>query len=345
MSLITDSIQINKSVAKSRILMPALVCFNWADEEGFETVDRAKHYGDRARGGTGIVVVEATAISKEGRLASKELGLWQDEHIEQFERIADACQAEGTLTLVQLVHAGMQGVGDKVYSSSAVEKKDKVCEAMTIEHIEQVKEDFVSAAVRAYKAGLDGVEIHGAHGYLLSQFTSKEVNQREDRYGGDMEGRLRLPVEIVEAVREATSEDFIISYRFGVNDPTFEEDIIFAKKLEALGVDLLDVSSGIGVRELEAPEGFGYSSIVYMGTEINKHVSIPVACVSGIRYPEQAKDLLERDMTDLVAVGRGLLADPAWANKAIAGEKVNVCYHCKPCKYLSDGHDCPWYGK
>jgi len=343
MSIITDQIQINKSIAKNRILMPPLVCFNWADKEGFETVDRAKHYGDRAKGGTGIIVVEATAIAPEGRIVETELGLWRDEHIEQFEKMAKACQVEGSLVLVQLVHAGMKSIGEKVFSSSDQEVKGKVCEAMTLEQIDKVKNDFVNAAVRAYKAGLDGVEIHGAHGYLLSQFTSKETNKREDIYGGNLEGRMKLSLEIVESVRQATSENFIVGYRFGVNDPTFEEDIILAKKLEALGVDILDVSSGIGAEDVQVPADYNHSKITYMGTEIKKHVSIPVASVFGIRQPEQAIDLLENDYTDIVAVGRGLLADPNWTNKAIAGEEVNACYHCKGwCKYAKDGNQCPW---
>ncbi len=195
-----------------------------------------------------------------------------------------------------------------------------------------MKTDFVSAAVRAFKAGLDGVEIHGVHGYLLSQFTSKETNKREDVYGGDLDGRLRLPLEIVEAVRQATSEEFIIGYRFGVNEPTFKEDISFAKKLEALGVDLLNVSSGIGASWVEVPEDFKYSQITYMRTQIKKHVSIPVASVYGIRHSEQVLSLLENN-----------LADPNWTNKAFANEEVNICYHCKSwCKYAVDGNTYPW---
>jgi len=343
MSKISDSIKINKLVAKSRILMPPLVCFNWADKEGFQTVDRAKHYGDRARGGTGVIVIEATAISKEGRILETELGLWRDEHIEQFEKMAKSCHDENSIVLVQLVHAGMKAVGDTVYSSSVQKVKRKNCEAMTLEHIEEVKKDFISAAVRAHKAGLDGIEIHGAHGYLLSQFTSKETNHREDIYGGNLDCRTKLSIEIVKAVRKATSEDFIIGYRFGVNDPTFAEDIEFAKVLESLGVDLLNVSAGIGADDVIVPEAFKESSITYMGTRIKEHVNIPVAAVSGIRHPEQAHDLLGKNLVDFVAVGRGLLADPNWTKKAIAGEDVDVCYHCRPwCKYAKDGHKCPW---
>lgn len=343
---INKTIQINKHTVKNRIVMPPLVCFNWADDEGFETFDRGEHYGKRARGGTGLIVVEATAISKEGRLCDTELGLWRDEHIPQFEKMAKSCHDEGSVVIVQIVHAGMKSVGTPVYSSSAAEVKDKECLEMSLEDIKKVKEDFVSAAVRAKKAGLDGVEVHGAHGYLLSQFTSKEVNKRDDIYGGSLENRLRLPIEIIEEIRQATGDDFIICYRFGVNDPTLEEDKYFAKKLEALGVDILNVSSGIGANKIEVPADYPFSFITYMGTEIYKEVEIPVACVFGIKEPKQAEYLLENQMIDMVAVGKGLLADPQWTNKAISGEGVNICYDCSPrCKYAVDGMKCPWYNK
>lgn len=323
--------------------MPPLVCFNWADNDGYEIVDRSKHYGDRAKGGTGTIVIEATAISKEGRIIRTQLGLWDDGHIKQFEKMAKASKDEGSIVLVQLVHAGMKAAGHDVFSVSNVEVKNKNCKVMTLGHIQQVKKDFVDAAVRAFKAGLNGIEIHGAHGYLLNQFTSGETNKREDIYGINLEGRTRLSCEIVEMIREATSESFIIGYRFGVNDPTFEEDIIFAKKLEKSGVDILNVSAGIGWEEVIIPDDFEFSDITYLGTQIKKHVNIPVASVYGIKYPEQASKLLENDLTDLVAVGRGLLADPNWTSKAIANEEVNVCYTCKSwCKYAKDGRKCPW---
>ena len=148
---INESIQINKHKIKNRILMPPLVCFNWADEDGFETYPRHEHYGKRAKGGTGLIVVEATAICKEGRLAGTELGLWKDEHIPQFERIAKSCRSEEAIVIVQLVHAGMESVGSTVVSSSEVEVKDKLCHAMSLEQIQQLKEDFVSAALEQKK--------------------------------------------------------------------------------------------------------------------------------------------------------------------------------------------------
>lgn len=345
-NVLNQSIKVNKVNIKNRILMPPLVCFNWADNDGFETYDRAVHYGKRAAGGTGLVVIEATAISKEGRLCDTELGLWKDEHIPQFSKIAEACRKENSVALVQIVHAGMKSVEENVLSASSHQLDNKKCFEMTLEQIEIVKRDFVDTSIRAQKAGLDGVEIHGAHGYLLNQFTSKETNKRSDIYGGSLENRFRLSLEVTKAIREATGDDFIIGYRFGVNDPTFEEDIILARELEKAGVNLLNVSAGIGFDHMKAPSDYPFSLITYMGTEIYKHVDIPVVCVGNIRDPKDAEHLISNNMIDIVAVGRGILADPNWGNKAIAGQKVNRCYHCKPrCKYGQEGTKCPWFKK
>jgi len=342
MQKLNDKVLVNKKTSKNRILMPPLVCFNWADNDGFETIDRSEHYGARAEGGAGMIVVEATGISPEGRLADTELGLWNDAHKDQFSRIAERCHEHDTLVLVQLVHAGMKSIGDEVYSASDLQVENKSCRSMSIEQIEKVKKDFVEASVRAYEAGLDGVEIHGAHGYLLNQFAASETNRRNDVYGNDLSGRIKLSLDIVKQVRKATSDDFIIGYRLGINDITFKEDIILAKELEKSGVDLLDVSSGIGYGDLTAPKDFELSDITYMGVEIRKHVEIPVASVFGIRKQEQANYLINNDMTDFVAVGRGILADPQWGNKAINSKDINICYQCKSgCKFAIDGRQCP----
>lgn len=340
-NIINRSIDINKYKIKNRIIMPPMLCFNWADNDGFEIINRAEHYGKRAKGGTSMIIVEAAAISKDGRICDTELGIWKDEHIPQFEKIAKSCHDEGAVVIIQIVHAGKKAVEKIVYSSSADVVGDKECLEMSIERIEKVKKDYVSAALRAKKAGLDGVEIHGAHGYLLSQFTSKEVNKRTDIYGGSLDNRLRLSMEIFQEIREAVGEDFIICYRLGVNDPSMEEDKYFAKKLEKLGVDILNVSSGIVVQE-----EFQLSDITHMGIAIHKEVHVPVACVCGIREPKQAQYLLQNNLIDMVAVGRGLLADPDWTKKAINNENINYCYHCKPsCKYTVDGRTCPRYNK
>lgn len=338
-----DQVQINQKKAQSRIVLPPLVCFNWGDKAGYETVDRAKHYGLRAKG-TGLVVVEATAISTEGRFHDTMLGIWEDGHIHQFEKIAKACKEENALSLVQIVHGGFQSLGPEVYSASTYDKANKTVKPMSLEHIDQVKKDFVDASIRAHKAGLDGVEVHGAHTYLLNQFTSKKTNQRQDIYGGSLENRCRLPLEIVKEIRQATSPDFIIGYRFGCNDESFEEDIVLLKALDEAGVDFFNVSAGFISSVIDMPKDFPYSYITYMGVHLKNYTEKPVACVYDIRTEMTARDLVQNFNVPMIAAGRALLADPYWSKKVLAGEPINRCHHCKPrCHYGSDGSNCPYF--
>ncbi len=344
---INAPLTINRKTLRNRIIMPPMVCFNWADGEGKETVSRAEHYGRRARGGVGLIVVEATAITKAARLNPTELGLWSDAHLDQFSGIAKACRKENALVTVQLVHAGAKAVGPERFSASASSDGDKHVHALGMDQIEQVKADFVRAAVRARQAGLDGVEIHGAHGYLLNQFTSSESNRRSDAYGATLDGRIKLSLDVAREIRSAVGKDFIIGYRLGVNDPAFLEDAYLADRLQEAGVDFLNVSAGIGADgsgadAIKAPAGFPLPPIAWMGCALRKKVRLPVACVNGITKPSQAAYLLDNDLVDLVAVGRGLLADPAWVNKAIIGQPVNECARCSPgCHYREDGRNCP----
>ena len=340
MTQLSSSIKIGNKICKNRIVMPPLVCFNWADEEGIETVSRAEHYGERSD--TGLIVIEAVGISKESRIISTELGIWSERHIKQFTNTAKACHEKDALVIVQIVHAGIKAYPEHVFAPTCIEAEGKHVQELTQEMIHQIKDDFINASIRAKEAGLDGVEVHGAHGYLLSQFTSPKTNHRTDCYGGSTVNRYKLSVDIVEAIRNKVGNEFIISYRFGVNDPTFEDDITGIKLLEDAGVDLFNVSSGIGVKSLDLPENYPESFITYMGYKMKQYTSKPVVSVFGIKTPEQAHNLLENDYTDLVAIGRGLLADPKWSKKALNNEDVNICYHCKPrCQFVVDGHNCP----
>lgn len=309
--------------------MPPLVCFNWADEHGYETVDRSKHYS--LRNDTGIIVIEACAISKSSRITDTMLGIWEDGHMEQFSRIKKACP--DSIVLAQLCHAGYKSTGFKC-SASVYEGAHE----LSLDEIKGIKDDFVAAAKRAYQSGLDGVEIHGAHGYLLNQFAAKQINKRSDAYGHNLDGRIKLSLEVIDAVREATSEDFIIGYRFGVNDPSLKEDLYFVKRLEEHQVDFLNVSIGYS-DPIQVPEDFNYHYITYMGKVINDATSIPTACVYGIRNKDQVKDLLTQ--VDLVAVGKGLLADPYFSRKVFNDEAIVPCQECKRCLFSIDGCKCP----
>jgi NADPH2 dehydrogenase len=198
--------------------------------------------------------------------------------------------------------------------------------------------------LRAQKAGLDGVELHGAHGYLLTQFFSPVINKRTDAYGGKPANRVRFAGEIIQKIRQSAGNKFIIGCRLGCNEPGLNEGIEIAKELEAAGADVLHVSSGMGTifppdqnASLPVPADFKFSWLVYGGSEIKKHVKIAVIVVNGIRTPRQANSILEDGLADMAALGKGLLVDLEWANKARLEKKVAACLGCKICGFFKRG--------
>jgi 2,4-dienoyl-CoA reductase-like NADH-dependent reductase (Old Yellow Enzyme family) len=345
MANLNSEYKIKSKTIKNRIVFPPIVRFGLTDDTGFVTQKHVDHYEKIAKGGTGFIVVEATCIDKDGRLADTQIGVWSDEHIEGLKRIADACHRYGATVVVQIHHAGIQTPGTVIETPSGPSEifhREKVVRALSLDEIRKIQDQFVEAAGRVKAAGFDGIEIHGAHGYLVDQFMSPVTNKREDQYGGTLENRMRFGVEIVTRIKEELGNDFIIDYRMGGNAPSLEEGTRIAKVLEHSGVDILHVSAGItGENRPEAPKGFPYNWIVYMGTEIKKNVSIPVIVVNGIRTPKQAEYLIENNLADFVAVCKAQLADHNWANKAVKGEEILNCLECPKCQWFKDGRRCP----
>ncbi len=331
---------------KNRVIMPPMVCPGYAGADGYVTRRNLDHYRERAEGGAGIIVTEATAVTKIGRLSSYQLGIWSDDHIAGLSQIPLLVKSFGAVSLIQIHHAGLvapEAVTDEPMGPSA-NPKDPRSRSLTVEEIREIKGDFIAGAIRARKAGFDGVQIHGAHGYLISQFASTYYNQREDEYGGTLEGRMRLAVEVIKGIREACGDSFLISYRMGVNSPTLEDGIEIARYLETKPIDMLDVSHGGSLVSLpRPPQGFDYNWICYSGTEVKKVVKIPLGVVNEIRTPKRANYLIENELADFVSLGRPLLADPHWVSKAQHHEEMIVsCLSCKPrCKWYIDSADCP----
>ena len=334
----------------NRLVMPPMVCFNWSDEKGLVTEEHIRHYEKRGIGQVGLVVVEATAISKIGRLASSQLGIWDHEQVQGLSKISQAIQRKGSKSLLQIHHAGdkaPKSVTLEPLAPSQYELSDgRSTKALTIGEIKGIQKEFLVAALRAEKAGYDGIEIHGAHGYLINQFLSPLTNLRKDDYGGSFDNRLRFVRELLTLLKDNLPKNFIIGYRHGGNTPTLAEGIEISRELEKMGVDLLHISAGIAKEEdlPQPPDGFPYSWIVYTGTETKKSVNIPVIVVSEIRTPKEAEALIEQVLSDFAAVGRGILVDSQWILKGEKGQSVNPCLRCKPrCFYLIDGRKCPQY--
>ncbi|HEX7475064.1 MAG TPA: NADH:flavin oxidoreductase [Dehalococcoidales bacterium] len=352
-----SEINLRSHQIKNRVVMPPMVCFGFPVENGRVTEEHILHYVARAKGGVGLIIVEATCVNPTGRLSEKQLGLWSDEQIGGFSKIATGCHKYGAVVLVQIHHAGMgvfPGITDDVVSSSNFTGKSRfgggqiLARALTIDEIHNIQKDFIAAAVRAQKAGLDGIELHGAHGYLISQFLSPLINRRTDAYGGTVTKRVRFIKEIIAGIRKATGNDFIIGCRIGANEPDLAGALKIAAAIEKSRADLLHVSTGMETLlasesdlDFKVPRGFKYNWIVYGGTEIKKKVKVPIIVVNGIRTPAQANFLIEKGKADFVAIGKGLLVDPTWANQAEQNLPIVPCIDCKVCAHFRPGAKCP----
>ena len=292
------------------------------------------HLGSRAVGGAGLVIVEATAVQDIGRISSHDLGLWCDAQIEPLRRITQFIEAQGSVAGVQLAHAGRKaGVSPPWYgkpgtvpqsaggwvpvgpSAIAFDPKHTVPQVLDEAGIAQVIEDFVSATRRAVEAGFKVIELHGAHGYLLHQFLSPLSNQRRDQYGGCFENRIRLLLEVTQAVRAQLPEDLPLVVRLSATDWVEdgwnpEETVELAKRLKALGVDLLDVSSGGTSSSAEIPVGPGYQT--RFSDQIRREAKIATGTVGLITEPAQAEHILRTGQADLILLARELLRDPYW---------------------------------
>jgi len=340
-------IQINGVTIKNRLVLPPIVNFGWGDKEGFANNKHVVHYKRIAKGGAGLIVVEATCVQPNGRIFSYQLGLWDDSHIDNLAEIAQAIKSQGAVALIQIHHAGLlthKRLCEFAHGPSIDNEKDNSAE-MSEEQIIQLRNDFIQAAQRAYRAGFDGVELHGAHGYLLNQFATSAINHRTDSYGGSHENMLRLAKEIVDGIKSTTPESFIIGYRTAGCSPTLDDGIAIAKLLEQYGVHYLHVSHGgtTGINP-ELPAGLAFNQIVYMGTQIKKHVNIPVIAVNQIKTPERANLLVSQGLVDMVAIGRDMLTDPDWAAKAQNNEAINLCVDCQPrCKRFTKPESCPLF--
>lgn len=330
---------------KNRVVLPPMVPPHYTGPDGIVTEKSVRHYTDRAAGGPGIVIVEATAVQKEGRLAPYQLGLWDDIFIPGLSAIAAAIKAQGALALIQIHHAGLvtpESVFPVCKAPSADEKNPRSQE-LTIQEIEAIREDFISAALRAKRAGFDGIELHGAHGYLLNQFASSGFNKREDDYGGSLQGRMKLAIDIIKGIRAASGPRMIIGYRMGANSPLLENGIENARYLEQAGIDILHVSHGGSLQNLpRPPKDFEYNWIVYSGTVVKPEVEIPVIVVNEIKTADRASWLIENNLADFVALGRTMLADPEWTNHIHHNQPVNICSSCKPkCRWYESSDLCP----
>ena len=345
-----SAIQIGTRTIKNRITMAPTVKF-YAGEDGLATEEFAKHYEERAKHGCGLIVVEATAVAPEGRLAPSQLGLWNDAQIDGHKNITDAVHKYGALIIPQLSHAGL-GTHPACGSMKSPSKvmwgngfgREVEAEEISLDEIKRVIEQFVEAAARAQKAGYDGIQLHACHAYLINDFASN-VNKRTDQYGGSTENKARFGSEIIRGIRQVCGKDFIISSRISGADPTIEESIVVAEEYVAAGCDYLQVSCGIGeFKDMPFDESLPYNKIAALGVLMHDHFKgrVPVSAVNGFRSVELVRYMFENDLVDTVDLGCGLLADPAFTEAILDDAPYVKCFNCPECAFgPRHAHPCP----
>ena len=338
MKRINDKHKIRNTEIKNRICVPPMHMSFVSDEDGFINDKAIEHYMNFAKGGAGLIIQEATCIHPQGKLSLRQIGIWKDEHIEGLKRITEAVHKEGCPIVVQLHHAGLMAVNEEVVCPSYYEKSSKKVKELTKEEIESLIQDFIDAGQRAYLAGYDGVELHGCHDYLMSQFLCSKVNKRDDEY----KDGLNFVYPIIKGIREKTSDDFIIGIRLGGFEPTLQDGINHAVRLADNGIDFIDVSYGFRPEmEVTCPKEWKLKDIIYAASEIKKNVHIPVFAVNGINNPKLANDVLRVSDVDMVDVGRSHIVDYQWSNKALNGEIPGRCCQCMRCVIGKTPEKCP----
>ena len=303
----------------------------YSSEDGMPTDWHLVHLGSRAVGGAGLVIMEATAVSPEGRISPSDAGIWSDAHCDAYQKITKFIKEQGAVPGIQIAHAGRKAstaepwnggkIVDEGYGGwetlapSAIAFADDYtmpCE-MSKDDIERAREDFVAAARRAVEAGFEVIEIHAAHGYLLHEFLSPLSNKRTDEYGGSLENRLRFPLDIAQKVRAAVPENLPVFVRISATDWTdggweLEQSIEFCRVLKDIGVDLIDVSTGGNVLGAKIPVAPGYQ--VYFAAEIRRRLGIATGAVGMITGAAQSEIILQNGEADAILIAREFLRDP-----------------------------------
>jgi NADPH2 dehydrogenase len=322
---VLQPLAIRSMTLKNRILMPPMGTRK-AEADGKAGPAILAHYNEKSAGGyLSLVIVEHSFVEIRGKASAGQLSVAEDAMIPCLAALAKTIQDNGCKAMVQINHAGSiadtAASGHPLVAPSAIPNPRKdagVPKELTKEEIAGIVAAFAAAAVRVQKAGFDGVEIHSAHGYLLNQFFSPLSNKRTDVYGGNVENRIRIHLEILRAVRKAVGNDFPVFIRLGASDYmeggiTIEDSVLAAKAFEQAGADAIDISGGFCMYTIpDTAPGF----FAPLSTPIKQSVRIPVVLTGGVKELSSAEALLKEGKGDLIGVGRAILSDSAWAKNA-----------------------------
>ena len=329
----------------NRIAIAPMCQYSAAD--GLPTDWHTIHLGNLALSGAALLIIEATAVTPEGRISPDDLGLWSDAHFQALRPVIQAIRNHSPIKIaVQLAHAGRKASSEVPWEGGANIAPDQprgwqtvapsslphadgetVPLALDRQGLQRIKDGFVDAARRAHALGLDAIELHGAHGYLLHQFLSPLANRREDDYGGALENRMRYPLEVFSAVRAAVPREMTVGMRISATDWVeggwdIEQSVRLAHELKRLGCDFIHVSSGGVSPAQQIPVGPGYQ--IDFAARIKQETGLPTIGVGLITEAKQAEEILQQDQADVVALARAMLYDPRWPWHAAAelGDQV-----------------------
>lgn len=337
--LLFSELRLRDALVSNRVALSPMCQYSARD--GVPNEWHFRHYVERGIGGAGLVMLESTAVLPEGRITPYDLGLWNGEQETALSRLAAAVRATGAAAGIQLNHAGRKASTDAPWKSggpltegaggwrtramSALPFDDAypLPEALSEGELEAIVAAFAAAASRAVRSGFDVVEIHAAHGYLLHQSLSPLANHRDDAWGASEDGRFRLTLETAKAVRRAIPEGMPLFLRLSATDWApggwdLDGSIALVRELKAVGVDLVDVTTGGLLPKVKIPVAPGYQ--VRFSEAIRKAAGIPVGAVGLIDDIDQARDIVSSGAADLVFVGRQLLRDPYWPLRSAPGE-------------------------
>ncbi|MGI4847492.1 MAG: NADH:flavin oxidoreductase/NADH oxidase [Janthinobacterium lividum] len=335
MSALFQPFKLKDVTLRNRIAVPPMCQYMAVD--GKPNDWHLSHYASMARGGAGLVIVEATGVAPEGRITPGCTGIWSDELAQAFVPIVEEIKKAGSVPGIQIGHAGRKASANKPWEGDDHMAADdargwqtiapsalafggglpKVPKAMTLDDISRVRQQFVDAARRAHEAGFEWLELHFAHGYLAQSFFSAHSNQRDDIYGGSVENRSRFLLETLKAVREVWPENLPLTLRFGVleydgrDEQTLIESIGLVEQFKAAGMDMISVSVGFTIPETSIPWGPAFMGPV--AARVKREAGVPVSSAWGFGTPQIAQQMVEEGTLDLVMVGRAHLANPHWA--------------------------------
>ncbi len=345
-----SSLDLRSITFRNRIFVSPMC--QYSSQDGLANSWHLVHLGSRAVGGAGLVMVEATAVSPEGRISPYDSGIWSEAHVAAFAPIARFISEQGAVPAIQLAHAGRKAScqvpwlggaslgaedgGWQTLAPSALpfDTDHSLPSALTTDQMDIIETEFRAATRRAYAAGFKVVEVHMAHGYLLHEYLSPLVNQRKDEYGGSLENRLRFPLRVTRAVREEWPEDLPLFVRIPSIDWIsggwdMDQSVVLTKQLKECGVDLIDCSSGFAVPGEPIPFSSGFQ--VPFAARIRAETEIATGAVGFITDPAQAEQIVANGQADVVFLARQMLRDPYWPLHAAHALNVDVSW---PNQYL-----------